>query len=159
MKATSRLFSTLSFFVFVAATGEANCLAAPVNKPRSHCDFVALLTQQIAAGRDEDMRIYLADDLAEYLRDFPQCGKDQATISDVTRFLEDKNDGVRAGAAQALGNIGPPAKSAIPALERALKQSDAQMQSTTSVILPRVSLSDVIKYAIERIRSQKQPTR
>ncbi|HET8637992.1 MAG TPA: HEAT repeat domain-containing protein [Acidobacteriaceae bacterium] len=122
----------------------------------AHCDFVAILTQQIAAGRDENMRVDIAEDLAEYLRNYPQCGKDSATVRDIAHLLSDPNDGVVAGAAEALANIGPSAKSATPALERALKVSDAKTKTNASVLLPTTSLSDVIRDALERINRAKQ---
>ncbi|HET9834951.1 MAG TPA: hypothetical protein VFP88_01190 [Rhodanobacteraceae bacterium] len=128
---------------------------AGISTCNAHCDFIAILTQQIVAGRDENMRVDIAEDLAEYLKDYPQCGKDSATVRDIAHLLSDRNDGVVAGAAEALANIGPPAKSATPALEKALKISDAKAKTTASVLLPTSSVSDVIRDALERINQPK----
>lgn len=121
----------------------------------AHCDFIAILTQQIVSGRDENMRVDIAEDLAEYLRNYPQCGKDSATVRDIADLLSDRNDGVVAGAAEALANIGPSAKIATPALEMALKVSDAKIKTNASVLLPTTSVSDVIRDALERINRPK----
>jgi hypothetical protein len=49
---------------------------------------------------------------------------DDEAIDDIAALLSDDDDGVRLWAAGALGLIGPRAKRAIPALERALKNAE-----------------------------------
>ena len=93
------------------------------------CKFVTLLTGQIVAARDEDDRADLAEDLAEYLSFNPDCGRSPLIVNAIAALLHDRNDAVRWGGAEALAHIGPPAKSAVPALERALKEFRRPVES------------------------------
>lgn len=118
----------------------------------THCEFISLLIHQVAAGRDEVMRGELANSAAVFFENNPQCGADPNIVKEIAKFLNDKNDGVIAGAAQALANIGAPAKGAIPDLEQALRHAQEKIDASDSVMLPSLSAADVIRNALEHIK-------
>ncbi|MGA7674644.1 MAG: HEAT repeat domain-containing protein [Rhizomicrobium sp.] len=121
------------------------------------CKFVTLLTGQIVAARDEDDRADLAEDLAEYLSFNPDCGRSPLIVNAIAALLHDRNDAVRWGGAEALAHIGPPAKSAVPALERALKESDAQLKASSDTMLPTRYSGQAIRDALRKITGKSIP--
>lgn len=131
--------------------------------PRTHaegeqrCTFVTLLTGQITAARDEDARGDLAEDLAEYLRLNPDCGRSELIVHAIAALLRDPNDSVRWGAAEALAHIGPPAKSAVPALEQALREFDAKLNASSDTMLPTVYSGQAIRDALRKITGRRIP--
>jgi HEAT repeat protein len=59
-------------------------------------------------------------------------------MATLQHLLKDLNENVRADAAEALGNMGPAAKSALPALRQALTDEDDQVRSTAEEALRKV---------------------
>ncbi len=53
----------------------------------------------------------------------------------LTKTLQDRDASSRRWAAWALGEIGPPARSAVPALKHALKDADARVQTAARATL------------------------
>lgn len=142
----------ICFTIATVSASGAHCSENYSKTCDAHCEFIGLLTQQIAGGGDENMRGDLAEDLAQYLQNYPQCGNDEAVVKDITKFLTDGNEAVKAGAAQALANIGPPAKSAIHSLEQALRQAEEKEQASEWAMSPSLSVAGVIRNALEHIK-------
>ena len=86
---------------------------------------------------------------------------DQATIDEIAGLLEDNSDSVRGRMAIALGNIGPPAKYTVPALEKALVRAkeyvaDAQNNVQSSPGIRNFGLgssADSICFALMRLEA------
>jgi HEAT repeat protein len=72
-------------------------------------------------------------------------GVGRKVVDDIAGFLLDSDDVVRYWAAAALGFLGAQAESAIPALERALREREGKKGSKSS--------ASAIRLALERIRS------
>jgi hypothetical protein len=121
------------------------------------CELVGALAAQIVTGRDENMRGDLAIDLAIFMRDNPDCGESRANLDALTRLLTDRNDAVVAGAAAALGSMGSSARSAVPALQRALKEVDAQLGLGQETMLPSQSSDQAIRDALRKITGRTIP--
>jgi hypothetical protein len=109
---------------------------------------------------NEDRRVQNALDLANYFRVNPQCGKLQQLIERIGTLLKDRSDGVRIGAAMALEDIGPRAQSAVPALEEAVRDSDAVIDADTSeynTVRPTSSSGSAARSALRTITGQLVP--
>jgi hypothetical protein len=148
----SIIFSA-SFMPFVLLCDLAH--GATVDAPR--CELVGAFLQQIVAGRDENMRGDLAEDLAIYMRDNPNCGESRSNLDALTRLLTDRNDAVVAGAAEALASMGPSAQSAVPALQHTLKEVDARLRLGRETMLPSQSSDQAIRDALRKITGKSIP--
>jgi Spy/CpxP family protein refolding chaperone len=91
------------------------------------------------------------------MRDNPDCGESRANLDALTRLLTDRNDAVVAGAAAALGSMGSSARSAVPALQRALKEVDAQLGLGQETMLPSQSSDQAIRDALRKITGRTIP--
>src|SRR5438477_2111274 len=112
----------------------------------------------ISAEKDEDTRIGLSLDLAYYFRDHRNCGSDPRTIDNIAALLSDRDDAVRIGAAMALAYIGVPARRAVPALEKAVKDSDAKLDSDTeNTVLPVTTSGGAARAALRKITHKSVP--
>jgi hypothetical protein len=113
------------------------------------------ITQSIVTEVDRNIRGESAQYLALYLHDHPECGYSTVVIDDLIHLLNDHDDSVRWGAAQSLANIGPPARRAVPALKKALEQSDAEidawLKATSSTVLPTRYSGQAIREALKNI--------
>ena len=86
---------------------------------------------------------------------------DMATIDEIAGLLEDNSDAVRGRMAIALGNIGPPAKHTVPALEKAFvrakeSMADAQNNPQASPTIRNFGLgtsADSICFALMRLEA------
>ncbi len=63
-------------------------------------------------------------------------------VSELVKNLKDKRADVRSNAAGALGQIGPEAKAAVPALSEALKDDEARVRSSAADALDQIRSDD-----------------
>ena len=70
--------------------------------------------------------------------DSPPTTQANAKVHQLVRLLEDSDIDKRIEAAKELGQIGPPAKLAIPALIRALKNRNTSLSNSASKALSRI---------------------
>ncbi|WP_211441835.1 HEAT repeat domain-containing protein [Collimonas humicola] len=104
-------------------------------------------------------------DRAAFARQLPDLIK-QADKSDISNelidkiatLLSDREDVIRLYAAVTLGNIGPNAVRAVPALERALKEAQNFSNSPKDAFGTGLYSSDAIVPALERIQNLKPGT-
>ena len=97
----------------------------------------------------------LAGRLAVFCRYVDANDFDQETIDEITDFLGDTDDTVRMFAATALGNIGPRARSAIHALEKALQKRLNETEEMGDLLAPAMDSSYAMEYALQKIRSTR----
>jgi HEAT repeat protein len=139
------------------------------NDPNSAAETISSTCQNdiekiiggIRTQEDADLRGDSAIELAGYLHDNPQCGHDMKIVNDIASLLADRDDGVRWGAAASLASIGPPAKRAVPALKKALSESDAALEvdlrKSGDTMLPTVYSGQAIREALRRITGEPIP--
>src|SRR6185436_19680598 len=90
---------------------------------------------------------------------------DQATVDEMVGLLEDKSDSVRGRMAIALGIIGPAAKSAIPALEKAFVKGKEVVSDPAykpagprpNALFPGSSSADSICFALAKLEAPSPP--
>jgi len=78
----------------------------------------------------------------------------QKLITDLAALMSDPDQMVRLWTAGALGNLGPQAAAAIPALEKAF--DEAQVADPPGGPRTGIHLDDVIQQAMEKIRRRKK---
>jgi HEAT repeat protein len=78
----------------------------------------------------------------------------QKLVTDLAALMSDPDQMVRLWTAGALGNLGPQAAAAIPALEKAFE--DAQVADPPGGLRTGIHLDDVIQQAMEKIRRRKK---
>lgn len=128
-----------------------------------YCEVAASMVDQIHNGSDKGERGDIAADLNSFIYYFPECGQNQDMVRNIADLLDDKNDRVRFYAAAALGNIGPAARSAVPALERALRESDAKLDAFVkkrgpgAVLLPASYSGQAVRAALQKITGKHIP--
>jgi len=87
--------------------------------------------------------------------------RSERVIQAMIALLSSPHDDIREGAGDALANIGPVAKSAVPALERALRRSDAEiaeyLSNTQGGFLPTSYSGQSIRRALREITGRKIP--
>jgi hypothetical protein len=112
-----RFARTLAAAVLLAFAG----LPAGAQVQSTPDDLAALKTQllQLRVNPYPPPRERAAQILVAIVRRMDVSAIDKATIDEIAGLLEDKSDAVRGRMAIALGNIGPAAKHAVPALEKA----------------------------------------
>jgi hypothetical protein len=118
------------------------------------------LVQRVTHQQNGNLQFDLEMELQTFSFDWPGC-KSEKVVRALTALLKSKDDGIRGGAAGALTNIGPPAKSAVPALKQALKESDAQIADYLSKseigFLPTSYSGQTIRQALREITGRKIP--
>lgn len=125
--------------------------------PQNRCEKEVLaLVYKIDIERDETAQVFLAQDLAYRSYENSSC-KTGRIIRTLTTLLQDQNDGVRWGAAEALADVGPAAKSAVPALEQALRESDAQLAKLGGGFLPTRYSGQAVRVALRKINGKIVP--
>lgn len=149
-----------SLIVFVLS---ATVFCAPSRIAQGHtlsenqCEREVLsLVHKIDVERDETAQAFLAQDLAYRSYESTSC-KTRRIIHALTILLQNQNDGVRWGAAEALADVGPAAKSAAPALEHALRESDAQLAKLGGGFLPTRYSGQAIRVALRKIGGRIVP--
>jgi hypothetical protein len=129
----------------------------------SHVDCISDTLTSISSiehESNESRRVQKALDLANYFRVHPSCGEHKVLIEKISALLKDPSDGVRIGAAMALEDIGPQAISAFPALEEAVKDSDAVIDADTSeynTVRPSSSSGSAARSALRAITGRSVP--
>ena len=82
---------------------------------------------------------------------------DENSIDTIASLLSDNNVAVRASAAIALGDIGPSAMRAVPALENGLKRVDEGVTIPIfGTIGPSATVETEIRRALDKIRGKRQ---
>jgi HEAT repeats len=116
--------------VLLAASAVAYARATDTPAPAKSGDAmvkIEAMIEKIRTERSIDIRMDIAQQLSTligHLDHSDLLSLDSSVIDDIASLLTDRYDGVRMWAAAALGQIGAPAARAIPALERALKESE-----------------------------------
>jgi hypothetical protein len=111
---------------------------------------IELMIDHIKAERSSTVRTEVVQRLSAMLQhqDYSDVDILEARpIDDIAGLLSDRDDSVRYWAAMALGQIGPPAGRAVPALERALREVEA---STSAIVAAKTSESG-IRFAVRTI--------
>jgi hypothetical protein len=111
----------------------------------------------IGTEKNEDMRVDLAIKLADYVQKNPSCGQNERIVDEIAVLLDDRTDGVRMGAAMALGYVGPSAGKSVPLLEKAIRRSDEMMDAYPSTLLPPTSSGSAAREAIREITGKRVP--
>lgn len=113
-------------------------------------DIVPLI-EKIEHETDSNTRTDLASELAKLVSQVRTSDQiDDKVIDDIATLLSDRDDSVRLWVALALGQLGPRANRAVPALERALQEAEAEDQA--NIKGPSLSSADGIRAALEKIR-------
>jgi len=113
-------------FVFLAPVALAAMAADAAGQPTIDGE-IANRVAMIEAAPDTDARIESAAHLAEYIASRAPVeisNIDPPVIDDMAELLNDNDDWVRFYVAASLGFLGPSARRAIPALEKALARGE-----------------------------------
>src|SRR6476660_5496458 len=105
-------------FVLVASYAPVEVFAQPIS-PSANSVKIERIVAEVRAEQDIGKRTNLIQKLAIDLQYVDSSSIDDEAIDAITQLLLDRDDSVVNWAAGALGNIGPRAKHAIPALEQA----------------------------------------
>lgn len=145
--------------VFVATMASAvltaACSTAVRSEPLPATNELARAVDVITTETSPRARYDAAQALAIRVRQMAEAGElervDLATIDKIASLLSDSEDSVREWAALALGQFGPRAERAVPALELALARAEKIERQSSRIVLPRTSAAS-IRAAIGRIR-------
>jgi len=111
---------------------------------------IAEVIAKVRAGNTVDDRAAAAEPLCELTRGHNNARKvDPATVQEIISLLDIPEDSVRNWVACALGNIGPPAKAAIPKLQKLLREVDCLSVDKSS--------ADTIIWALKRMGATLPP--
>ncbi|MFL5242467.1 MAG: HEAT repeat domain-containing protein [Gemmataceae bacterium] len=84
----------------------------------------------------------------------------QASVDVMLPGLEDKEAGVRQVAARFLGQLGPDAKAAIPALTKAQRDEDEEVSKAAAEVLWKIRRSDIYPFSsLNEQRRRRIPRR
>jgi hypothetical protein len=155
-----RKLTKLASVVYIYASA---AVVAPAQEATAY-DFVKCKREvdafvvQITTSTKPSTPGFAAQDLAQYLDTNAVCGQSPDVVDEVAGLLNSKNDSVRFGAALALANIGPPAGRAVPALRRALAESDAELdeyfRQSRDYMMPTQYSGVAIRAALKRITGE-----
>jgi HEAT repeats len=106
-------------------------------------NVIVVETNRIRSESSSARRTDDAQRLADWVRENKAKVVDLADIELIAGLLTDKDDSVRYWAAMALGYIGPPAQSAVPALEKALEDKKCDRSSKTSASAITIALTKI----------------
>jgi HEAT repeat protein len=105
---------------------------------------------KLKTERDSALRVDAAEELSRFLQRLSNTEVlDVQVVDDLAGLLDDPNDDVRFWVAAALGHFAARARGAVPALERALKNTRAA--SSLSGIVPALTSESAILGALQRI--------
>lgn len=135
--AASVTIASLSSATFAAPTASA---VAKINQ----------IITKVNTGEGMGVKADFAEQLAIDTRNVCPAEVDDRTIKKMIALLDIQNDPVRAWVAAALGNIGPRAKSAVPALLHILRGMDKRYNCKFVSVSP----ADAVRLAIKRIGAQ-----
>lgn len=142
-----------NFFVFTPFNSGS---ASPI-KCASYEKKIELQVKRIRSTSAANVRDDKAVDLAAFVHAHPNCAIRSAVVDDIASLLDDDDDGVRWGIALALKNIGPPAITAVPKLEKALRESDEKIAADPSPVTPTVYSGQTIRQALKSITGKPVP--
>jgi HEAT repeat protein len=127
-------------------------------------DEIAERVAQVQTASDTSMRIDRAAHLAEYIASrgpLAVAEVEAPIVDDMAELLEDNADLVRFYAAASLGFLGPSARRAIPALEKALERREGErgiVSGQPRVFPTAVSSAQAICVALTKIDLSRVPS-
>lgn len=130
---------SIILFGFVYGNLDRAC-SKPLTEQEISDINISELIQKIVNESSTTKRSLYAYHLMLRIGQMPSDELDEKTITDIAVLLEDRDDSVRAWIAASLGVIGPKAKKAIPALEKALNKIKCSPGSLTSESSIRMAL-------------------
>lgn len=140
------------------AASTAGCAQTSAVEPGYDCKFVALnLMHFIRNDKDENSRGEMANFLAELYQKDHHCGASDEKLDELIALLGDRSDAVRYGAVGALAEFGPRAQKAVPALRKAMAEADAELDKWPYPVMPSVTNSEAIRFALRAITGEKIP--
>jgi hypothetical protein len=104
---------------------------------------------KVRTGKTLDARANAAEHLSDLTSGIDPKSVDDGTVADLVSLLDSPDDAVRAWVAGALGNLGPRARTAAPALLKLLPGADCMWGELTS--------AGFIRAALERIGVKPPP--
>lgn len=141
---------------FVALTGTSSVVWAGADSAKCEPTFLSF-ERELASNVNETRRGDVAERLATYVQQNHDCGRSRIVVSGLIALLSDRNDSVRWGAAESLANISPRPKQAVPALEMALRESDADLDKLDGPFLPTRYSGEAIRQALRKITKKRIP--
>ena len=160
---TMRFAKALSAAALLALAG----LPAAAQGQAAPDDLAALKTQllQLRVNPYPPPRERAAQILVAVVRRMDVSVIDKATIDEIAGLLEDNSDAVRGRMAIALGNIGPAAKHAVPALEKAFVRAKEYIGASQNSPQPTTGYrnyglgtsADSICFALMRLEAAVPP--
>ena len=112
---------------------------------------IKAIVEQMKVASSVEVRRTLSERLSDFCGRVDPAGFDADTIDTIAAFLKDSDDVVRFWTAAALGRIGPDARRAIPALEKAL-WARLNAPYDGSLLAPTLDSSDAMEFALQKIR-------
>jgi uncharacterized protein (DUF2336 family) len=135
--------------VAVALAQPASESTSPDNSITNVIDVIRRIQTEPSPRKRSD----LAEQLALLVRQAEPAKFDAKVVDDMAALLDDSEPSVRIWAAGALGNIGPYATRAVPALEKALREEEAA--SASQLFVPALGEDVIIRHALAKIRRQE----
>jgi PBS lyase HEAT-like repeat len=121
------LCSVALFLTLPMISGMAQASGAPARVTEVEKAIAA-----VRSGKTVDARTNAAEHLASLTKKVSAKEATEKLVIDVMSLLDSSDDSVRYWVARALGNLGPPAKAAIPKLEEMLPKADCINGAITS---------------------------
>jgi HEAT repeat protein len=154
--------------VTVMAIGILPLFPQPALSHGSVCRLaIERMIEAVVHEADDEKRIDLSIELTNYARQHLPCGLAPRTIDRLAGLLGDRAEGVRISAAMALGDLGPAARRAVPALRRAIEESDQRLDADATVtadhqvipntVLPVNTSGNEARAAIRMITGENVP--
>ncbi len=132
-------------FTFVMTVSSVPKTPQNTTPPRD-AEIVAELRSMIAALRIEEepnKRAERAELLTKMVRDHREVSFGSSVVVDLAEVLRDESDRVRYWVALALSQMGPQARDALPALERALQERPGKRGVKTSATAIRIAIEKI----------------
>lgn len=142
----------LAFLLVARLSATPTLAASGLDDRRDVTVRIRNLILRIETEQSSGTRADLGLQLSDLVRHTDPAEIGPGEIDAIARLLRSRNDSIRAWAAAALGDIGPRARRAIPALEKALRE--VPMLYAGSIMKPELDSSAAIVPALERIRGE-----
>ncbi len=95
---------------------------------------------KVRDGKTENARFEAADRLWDLTEKINPGAVDDKTLADMISLMNTRDDAVRGSVAAALGNLGPRAKAAVPALLKDIRETECWFEEVTSAGAARLAL-------------------